>query len=93
MAVFGRNQEMSLKELQAHVAVVKAEIAGREHSETLSSAMLAPGCRHVPLFASVEVSQCNSPRNSGGSRALTSFSHHGYGRSRRRTAAPDCQTA
>jgi hypothetical protein len=47
MAVFGRNQEMSLKELQAHVAVVKAEIAGREYSETLSSAMLAPGCRHV----------------------------------------------
>jgi len=32
MALFDRNPEMSLKELHAHVAVVKAEIAAREHS-------------------------------------------------------------
>ena len=33
MALFDRNPEMSLKELRAHVAVVKAEIAARERSE------------------------------------------------------------
>lgn len=32
MAVFDRNPETSLKELRAHVEVVKAEIAAREHS-------------------------------------------------------------
>jgi hypothetical protein len=32
MALFDRNPEMSLKELHAHVAVVKAEIAAMEHS-------------------------------------------------------------
>ena len=32
MALFERNPEMSLKELRGHVAVVKAEIAAREHS-------------------------------------------------------------
>jgi hypothetical protein len=33
MAVFDRIEEMSLKELHAHVALVKAEIAAREHSK------------------------------------------------------------
>jgi hypothetical protein len=32
VALFDRNPEMSLKELHAHVAVVKAEIAAREPS-------------------------------------------------------------
>jgi hypothetical protein len=32
MALFDRNPEISLKELHAHVGVVKAEIAAREHS-------------------------------------------------------------
>jgi hypothetical protein len=32
MALFDRNPEMSLKELHAHVALVKAEIAARENS-------------------------------------------------------------
>jgi hypothetical protein len=32
MALFDRNPEISLKELHAHVRVVKAEIAAREHA-------------------------------------------------------------
>jgi hypothetical protein len=32
MALFDRNPEISLKELHAHVGVVKAEIAARERS-------------------------------------------------------------
>jgi len=35
MAVFDRTPEMSLKELHAHGALVKAEIAAREHSEKI----------------------------------------------------------
>ena len=50
-----------------------------------SNAMPTLGCRHVPLFASLKVSQRSSPSYSGGSHALTSFAHHGY-----RLATSDC---